>query len=313
MVSRVNLVIEPTEVKEKIITNIKETMTKRESNGLLVVFSGQLDSFTTAILAIEARGLEGVKLIIISDVPKLRRAEISSIATKMLAIKNEKIISFNINKISKQFDAVENLLPEIGGGGIPISHQHNINHLLLQTDLVRKIVEQKTFTYVGKSKSDQEKFFQQIIAQNKVRKRLKIILAYLIAERENLLLVSKTNKTEWLTGLFTTFGYGHAADIMPLGDLYRTQVLQLAQYLNVPKEIRDRAYTDIIPGVQNKYQYFFELESDAVDNILIRIQASWQLRKISDELEISLEKIERVNHFYQVSNFQRNLPIIPKI
>ena len=108
-------------------------------------------------------------------------------------------------------------------------HQHNISHLLLQTNIVRNIVSKKTYAHVGKSSSDQEKFFQKLIARNKVRKRLKTLLAYFIAERDNLLLVSKTNKTEWFTGLITPFGYGHAADIMPLGDLYRTQVLQLAE------------------------------------------------------------------------------------
>jgi NAD+ synthase len=308
----INLDITPTKVKEIINTKIKEAMTERETNGLLVVFSGQLDSFTSATLAIEAVGLESVKLVIISDVSESRRKEIISLSTRMLSIPKDNIISFNINKISKQFMKVEGLIPEIKRG-VPVSRQHNINHLLLRTEPVRKIMEQKTYALVGKSKTDQDKFFQHLIAQSKVRKRLKILLAYLLAERENFLLVSKTNKTEWLTGLFTSFGYGHAADIMPLGDLYRTQVLQLAEHLGVPKETRDLAYTDIVHGVQNKYQYFFELESNDVDKILIRLRAGWQLNEVVGDLDISVEKIERVNHFYQVSKFQRQIPVIPKI
>ena len=307
-----NLEIDPTEVKEIIIGSIGEAMTNRENNGVLVIFSGQLDSFTAVKLAIEAVGLEFVNLIIISDVSKSRRKEITSIATKMLAIPRDNIVSFNINDISKQFETAKGLIPEIEGV-IPVSRQHNINHLLLRTDVVRKIVEEKTYSHIGKSESKREEFFRHIIAASKVRKRLKTLLAYQIAERENLLLVSKTNKTEYFTGLFTSFGYGHASDIMPLGDLYRTQVLQLAEYLGIPKEIRDLAYTDIMPGVSNKYQYFFELESSDVDKILLRIQAGWELSKISEDLEIELEKIDRVNHFYQVSNFQRRIPIIPKI
>ncbi len=307
-----DLEINSVEVKGIIVSKIKEAINERETNGLLIVFSGQLDSFTTAKLAIEAVGVESVKLIIISDVVESRRKEIASIATRELYIPSEHIIGFNISKISKQFDLIEGLIPEIEST-IPISRQHNINHLLLRTDLVRKIIEEKTYTLVGKSTSDREKFFQHIIAQSKVRKRLKILLAFLIAERENLLLVSKTNKTEWLTGLFTSFGYGHASDIMPLGDLYRTQVLQLAEYLDVPKEVRDLAYTDIMPGIQNKYQYFFELESDDVDRVLVRLIAIWQQEKIAEDLGLPSEKIERVNHFYQVSKIQRHLPLIPKI
>jgi NAD+ synthase len=178
---------------------------------------------------------------------------------------------------------------------------------------VRKIIEEKTYTLVGQSISDRDKFFQHIIAQSKVKKRLKILLAFLIAERENFLLCNKTNKTEWLTGLFTSFGYGHASDIMPLGDLYRTQVLQLAEYLNVPKDIRDLAYTDIMPGVQNKYQYFFEIESDDVDRVLVRLITRWKHDKIAEDLGLPPDKIERIDHFYQISKIQRHLPIIPKI
>lgn len=308
----ISLEINPAEVNGKIVTRMKEAIDERQTSGLLIIFSGQLDSFTTAKLAMKAVGVESVKLIIISDVSESRRKEIASIATKMLAIPQDNIIGFNISKISKQLNFVEGLIPEIEGG-IPVSRQHNINNLLLRTDLVRKIVGEKTYTLVGKSKSDREKFFQHIIAQSKVRKRLKILLAFLIAERENLLLVSKTNKTEWLTGLFTSFGYGHASDIMPLGDLYRTQVLHLAEYFDVPKEIRDLAYTDIMLGIQNKYQYFFELESDDVDRILVRLIAGWHQDKIAEDLELSLDKIDRVKHFYQVSKIQRHLPLIPKI
>ncbi|MFX1515422.1 MAG: NAD(+) synthase [Promethearchaeota archaeon] len=307
-----SLEIKSKKTKDIIITKIKGAIAERKTSGLLVVFSGQLDSFTTAKIAIEAIGLESVKLIIISDVSESRRKEISSIATRMLNIPTKNIIGFNINKISRQIDVVEGLIPQIQSG-IPVSRQHNINHLLLRTDLVRKIVEEKTYALVGESISDRDKFFQHVLAQSKVRKRLKILLAFLMAERENSLLVSKTNKTEWLTGLFTSFGYGHASDIMPLGDLYRTQVLQLAEYLNVPKKIRDLAYTDIMPGIQNKYQYFFEVESDDVDKVLIRLIAGWDQEKIAKDLDLPLDKIERINHFYQVSRFQRHLPIIPKI
>ncbi|UCE15019.1 MAG: NAD(+) synthase [Candidatus Heimdallarchaeota archaeon] len=307
-----NLEINPPEVKKIITSSLKKTISKREANGSLVIFSGQLDSFTSAKLSLEAVGLESTKLIVISDVSKSRRKEIAAIASRVLGIHKKNIISFNINKISKQFDSVEGLIPEIETS-VPIARQHNINHLLLRTDFVRKIMEEKTYTHVGKSESEREKFFQRIIAQSKVRKRLKILLAYLIAERENLLLVSKTNKTEYLAGLFTSFGYGHASDVMPLGDLYRTQVLQLAEHLEVPKEICDLAYTDILPGVQNKYQYFFELESSDVDQILVRLVAGLELNQIAKDLNLSQEKVDRVDHFYQVSKFQRHIPVIPKL
>lgn len=307
-----DLTIEPSSVKEKIVSKITDIIQKRENEGCLVIFSGQNDSFAAANLTIEAVGIETVKLVILSDVSKDRREKIASIATSKLKIPRNQIVSFNIKEVSKKFESIEELVPETLTG-IPSSRQHNISHLLLRTNLVQKIVEEKTFSHIGKTHGSREKFFRELIAYSKARKRLKTILAYLIAEKENLLLVSKTNKTEYKTGLYTIFGYGHAADIMPLGDLYRTQVLQLSEYYGTPKEIRDSAHSDIIPGVVNKYQYFFELDSNIVDKILIRLETKIEINSIAEELNIGIEKVNRVKHFYDVSKLQEVLPVIPYI
>ena len=308
--SDIDLNINSGEAKEKIIHEMKKIVQEREANGLLVIFSGQNDSFASAKLAIETVGIDSVKLLIISDVSKDRRNEITSKANQVLDISKDRIIDFNIRKISKQFYSLSELTSSLTRG-VFIARQHNINSLLLRTKSVQNIIEEKTLAHIGKITSKREEMFHQIIAHSNATKRLKTLLAYLMAERENLLLVSKTNKTEWLTGLYTVFGYGHAADIMPLGDLYRTQVLQLAEYLNVPKEIRALAYTDIVPGISNKYQYFFSLESNDVDRILIRLKADWEPERISKALDIELTKIERVTFFYQVSKIQQSIPIIP--
>ncbi len=304
------LTIDPSSVKEKIVSKITDTMQKKETEGCLVIFSGQNDSFAAANLTIEAAGIEAVKLVIISDVPKERREQIASIAKTELKIPQNQIFSFNIKGIYKKFESIEELVPITG---IPVSRQQNISHLLLRTKLVQKIVEEKTFSHIGKTYGSRDKFFRELIAYSKAKKRLKTILAYLIAEKENLLLVSKTNKTEYKTGLYTIFGYGHAADIMPLGDLYRTQVLQLSEYFGVPQEIRDHAHSDIMPGVVNKYQYFFELDSNIVDKILIRLEAKIEVNSITEELNIEIQKVNRVKHFFDVSKLQEVLPIIPYI
>ncbi|MFX0115664.1 MAG: hypothetical protein ACFFB3_14030, partial [Candidatus Hodarchaeota archaeon] len=183
----------------------------------------------------------------------------------------------------------------------------------LQTQHVQDIFKEKTYDLVGKPRSEREKIIQEIIALNKFKKRLKTALAYLVAERKNLLLVNKTNKTEWLTGLFVEHGYGHSGDLMPLGDLYRTQVLQMADYLEVPRQVSELVYSDILPELKNKYQYFFNLQSDEVDQVLIRLKAGWSANKIARNRHIRLQSIEKVKHFFEVSKYQRMVPLIPKL
>jgi NAD+ synthase len=306
------LTIDPEQVKQIIVNEITKSMQKRETEGCLVIFSGQIDSFVTAKLAIEAVGIDAVKLIILSDVVKSRREEIYSVAIEKLGFSSDHIVNFDLKKVTKQFESIVELLPE-GNSGVSITRQHNISQQLLRSSLVQKIIEEKTLSHIGKSEDGKDVFFRELIAYSKVKKRLKTVLAYLIAEKENLLLVSKTNKTEYNTGLYTIFGYGHAADIMPIGDLYRTQVLQLSEFLEVPQEIRKLAHTDIMPGVVNKYQYFFELDSYNVDKILIKLEAGVKAEIISREIDISQEKVDRVEHFYDISKFQKTQPVIPYI
>ncbi len=314
-----DLNIDPTSVKDKIISLIQKTVQERESSGLLVTFSDQNESFVVAKLAIEALGTDRVKLAVIRDVSEDKRQEILSDTKKFLEITDDRIISFDIAKITRQFkfelerdELRSRRLEDILEASL-IPRLYNLGRYLLQAHVAHNMVEEKTFSMVGEATSERGKFIQELIAHRKMRKRLKMVLALLIAETENLILVNETNKTQWLTGLFTTFGYGHIAEIMPLGDLYRTQVLQLGEYLGVPKEIRDLAYDDLMPGVKNTYQYFFKLESDDIDRILVRLQADWSPTRISEETGIDLNLVEKVNHFHQVSKYQRTVPIIPKI
>jgi len=53
------------------------------------------------------------------------------------------------------------------------------------------------------------------------------------------LVIGTTNKTEYEIGYFTKFGDG-ACDIEPIIELYKTEVWQLARFLNVPSAIIDK-------------------------------------------------------------------------
>lgn len=54
-----------------------------------------------------------------------------------------------------------------------------------------------------------------------------------------------------LSGFFIRYVCDHAADILPLKGLYKTQVRQLAHYLTVPSRIINRVPSpDVIPGMK---------------------------------------------------------------
>jgi NAD+ synthase len=67
-------------------------------------------------------------------------------------------------------------------------------------------------------------------------------ILYYYANLMNRLVVGNGNRSEFRAGYFTKYGDG-AADIAPIGCLYKTQVKQLAAYLGVPQKIIDKIPT----------------------------------------------------------------------
>lgn len=73
-----------------------------------------------------------------------------------------------------------------------------------------------------------------------LKPRVRMTILYYYANLLNLLVVGSSNRSEIRTGYFTKFGDG-AADLLPLGCLYKTQVKQLAAHLGLPKHVIEKA------------------------------------------------------------------------
>jgi len=74
------------------------------------------------------------------------------------------------------------------------------------------------------------------IAVANLKPRLRMICLYYFANKRNYLVVGTGNKSELSIGYFTKYGDG-AADILPLGDVLKTEERKLAEALNIPTEI----------------------------------------------------------------------------
>lgn len=80
------------------------------------------------------------------------------------------------------------------------------------------------------------------IAQANLKSRLRMLVLYYFANKLNYLVCGTGNKSELMVGYFTKHGDG-ANDILPLGDLLKTQVVQLAEELHIPKRIINKPPT----------------------------------------------------------------------
>ena len=74
------------------------------------------------------------------------------------------------------------------------------------------------------------------VALGNIKARLRMVVLYYYANLNNYLVCGTGNKTEISLGYFTKYGDG-ACDILPLGDLYKGEVRELARALSIPETI----------------------------------------------------------------------------
>jgi NAD+ synthase len=74
------------------------------------------------------------------------------------------------------------------------------------------------------------------VAAGNVRVRIRAVLNYFVANHEEAFVLGTGNRSEALVGYFTKYGDG-AVDCLPIGNLYKQQVRQLARDLGVPEDL----------------------------------------------------------------------------
>ena len=141
-----------------------------------------------------------------------------------------------------------------------------------------------------------------------------MFIDYLIAEQNNWLVVGAAHKSEDLVGLYVKFGVDDCADLMPLKDLYRTQILMLAEYLGVPEEIRTRTPNpDLIPGVEDKYLDILGIPSATVDLILYGLEHAMTDADISSQTGVPEKKVGEIRTLVKNTEHMRNASQAPDI
>jgi NAD+ synthase len=150
----------------------------------------------------------------------------------------------------------------------------------------------------------------RILRGNKMaRERMSILYDH--SAREKALILGTSNKTELLIGYGTVHG-DTACGINPMGDLYKTQVRELARYLDVPAFILKKTPTAGLWTGQTDEQEI-GLTYPQIDEIL---EAVVELRKSPAELleaGFGREAVKLVTGMIRSSEFKRKLPPIAKL
>ena len=77
------------------------------------------------------------------------------------------------------------------------------------------------------------------LAQANLKVRLRMLILYYIANQLKYMVAGSSNRSELAIGYFTKYGDG-GVDILPLGNLVKKQVRELAVFLSIPQPIIDK-------------------------------------------------------------------------
>ena len=104
-----------------------------------------------------------------------------------------------------------------------------------------------------------------IVAASNFKQRARKMIEYYHADALNYAVAGTPNRLEYDLGFFVKGGDG-LADFKPIAHLYKSQVYQLADYLEIPDEIRTRPpTTDTYSLAQSQEEFYFSMPLEQMD------------------------------------------------
>ncbi len=150
------------------------------------------------------------------------------------------------------------------------------------------------------------------VATGNVLARLRMLCAYYAANTRSLLVLGTSNRSELLLGYYTKYGDG-AADLFPLGDLYKTEVRALAPHAGVPRRIISKPPTG---GLWSGQTDEAELGADyrTLDRLLrLLVDREYDIEAAAERVDVPVETADDVATMYLDGAHKRTLPPMPGI
>jgi NAD+ synthase len=292
-VLKINPAKETEEVSGFIKDQVKSIYRRR---GVVVGLSGGIDSAVVASIAVLAVGKSNVVGLILPE-------KESNPVSRQFAAKQAKALGIEFREIditptvdsvgsySWRDEYINKLIPEYVPG-----YKYNIS---LPTDLLDRDAYSFYVLQVqmpdGSVKKKRLKFdeFRTITAFASIKIRSRMIQLYWEAERRNLVVAGTTNRTELILGDFCKYGDG-GTDIEALAPLYKNQVYQIADYLKIIKEIKDRVPSpDTFSLPVSDQEFYFRIPFDKLDLLLYAWEHEVSEAETADVLGFSEDTVKR--------------------
>jgi len=196
-------------------------------------------------------------------------------------------------------------MPDDSTPDLDIKHQElftdkfGINCKIIEIDSIVQQIKKNYFESPGK------------MTISNIKARIRMTLVYAHANEMNSLVCGTSNKSEILIGYYTKYGDG-GVDFQPMGDLYKTQIYQLAKHLKIPKPIISKPPSaGLWDGQTDEKELGMSYEK--LDKILYGLENKLDYKKIQKITDINISDIKRICKMRKKTQHKRRTPIIPKI
>ena len=148
-------------------------------------------------------------------------------------------------------------------------------------------------------------------SEGNLHSRIRMSLLYGEAFSSNCLVLGTSNKSEILVGYYTKWGDG-ASDLLPMGDLYKSQIYTIAKDLEIPIDILDRVPTaELWEGQSDEEDLGISYSS--LDKILLGLEKQFSTDELSKSTGIDSESIDRISNLVNLAIHKRVFPPVCKI
>lgn len=284
-------------VINKIVEKLREDVLRViRRNGGVVGISGGIDSSVCLALATKAFGPDKVLGVML---PEKDSSPDSEILARELAEKfGVKSIKEEITPALSGFgcyqrrdEAVKRVFPEYD----PLTYKMKI--AVKESGLYSNLPPVFHLAVIDENGNQKEKIlpvkeYLQIVAASNFKQRTRMSMLYYHAESLHYAVIGTPNKHEQEQGFFVKYGDG-GADIMPIGNLYKTQVYQLAKYLGVPEAIIKRTpTTDTYSAEQTQEEFFYQLPFDLMDRYWYGFENGYLPSEVAEVMGETVERVE---------------------
>lgn len=268
---------------------------KYKRRGAVIGISGGIDSSVSLALAAKYLGPERVFGVMMPE--KDSNPDSETMASRLAAQYGVKAVVENIRPALEGFkcyerrdEAIQRVFPDFN----PKTWKSKIG--LNKSGLDQKLPPVFYLTVIDESGKQHSKIipvqeYLQIVAASNFKQRCRMSMVYYYAEKMHYMVIGTANKHEIDQGFFVKYGDG-GADIYPQANLYKTQVYQLAAYLDVPHEIIDRVpTTDTYSAEQTQEEFFYQLPFSIMDPMWYAYENAYTAEEVAPVMGMTTEEV----------------------